>query len=175
MNSYSEKHEESLSGEFQENLSLLRQIEFFSGLPIESLKVFTYLCTRETFKEGDYIFSQDDDDGQAVYIVSGTARLVRTDDDSELVIRDYEKDVFLGGMALLGTMRRLFSLKAVTDVTCLVLTRTKFIKAMEQFPDLWPKVVNAMVESIRIWEERLFEQHAKHREECMQKVGVTLI
>jgi CRP-like cAMP-binding protein len=175
MNSYSEEHEKGLSGEFQENLGILRQIEFFSGLPIETVKVFTYLCTRERFKQGDLIFSQDDDDGQAVYILSGTADLVREEQTAEVLIRSYKRDAFLGGLALLGTMRRLFSLKASTDVTCLVLTRSKFLKAMEQFPGLWPRVANVMVGGIRLWEERFFEQHAKHSEACLKRIGVTLL
>ena len=39
----------SPSSEYQENLDILRQTYFFSGLPLESLKVFAYLCTREKF------------------------------------------------------------------------------------------------------------------------------
>ena len=175
MNSYSEEREQGLPGEFQENLGFLRQIEFFSGLPIETVKVFTYLCSREVFKQGDCIFSQDDDDGQAIYILSGTADLVREEPSGETIIRSYRADAFLGGLALLGSMRRLFSLKASSDVTCLILTRMKFLKAMEQFPELWPRVAGAMVGSIRQWEERVYEHHAKHSEACLKRVGVSLL
>lgn len=175
MNSYSEGPEQGLPGEFQENLGILRQIEFFSGLPIETVKVFTYLCRREVFKTGDFIFSQDDDDGQAIYIISGGADLVRRGPTGDTLIRSYRPDVFLGGLALLGAMRRLFSLKATSDTTCLVLNRLKFLKAMEQFPELWPRVAGATVESIRRWEERLYENHAKHSEACLKRVGVSLL
>ena len=175
MNSYSEEHEDGLSGEFQENLGLLRQIEFFSGLPIETVKVFTYLCSREVYKKGDHIFSQDDDDGQAIYILSGAASLIREEAENRTIIRSYKKDAFLGALALLGPMRRLFSLQAETDVTCLVLTRLKFLKAMEQFPELWPRVASAMVGSIRLWEERFFEHYAKQHEACIRRVGASLL
>ena len=175
MNSYSEEHEDGLSGEFQDNLGLLRQIEFFSGLPIDTVKVFTYLCSREVYKQGDYIFSQDDDDGQAVHILSGTATLMREEAENRFVIRSYEAGAFLGALSLLGPMRRLFSLQAETDVICLVLTRVKFLKAMEQFPELWPRVASATVGSIRLWEERFFEHHAKHDEACVRRVGISLL
>ena len=66
-----EKNNTTPSSEFQENLELLRQIYFFSGLPLETLKVFAYLCTREKFKPDEYIFNQDEDDGQAFYIIKG--------------------------------------------------------------------------------------------------------
>ena len=70
-----EKNNTTPSSEFQENLELLRQIYFFSGLPLETLKVFAYLCSREKFKQDEYIFSQDEDDGRAFYIINGQAQL----------------------------------------------------------------------------------------------------
>jgi len=48
----------SPSCEYQENLGILRQTYFFSGLPLESLKIFAYLCTREKFREGEFLFRQ---------------------------------------------------------------------------------------------------------------------
>ena len=45
MNSNSGKNESGTSSEYQENLDILRQIDFFSGLPLEATKVFAYLCS----------------------------------------------------------------------------------------------------------------------------------
>ena len=97
---------------FNNNLNILREIYFFSALPIDTLKVFAYLCTRENFKPGDYLFTQDDDDGQAFYLISGEAALIRTENGSETVIRNYTAGDFSGALTLLGNTPRLFSLKA---------------------------------------------------------------
>ena len=72
-----EKNESCPTCEFQNNLNILREIYFFSALPIDTLKVFAYLCTRENFKPGDFLFTQEDDDGQAFYLISGEAALIR--------------------------------------------------------------------------------------------------
>ena len=48
-----EKNSEHPHSEFQDNLNLLRQTYFFSGLPLETLKVFAYLCTRQKFDPGE--------------------------------------------------------------------------------------------------------------------------
>ena len=170
-----EKNSSTPSSEFQENLELLRQTYFFSGLPLETLKVFAYLCTREKFKEGEYIFRQDDDDGQAFYIIDGKATLERSDDGKTAVIRDCQNGEFIGGLTLLGEKRRLFSLRSVTDTTCLVLNREKFSKTMEQFPHLMFKICNAVAQSIDTWEERFLADRADQCGECMNKLGVTLI
>ena len=64
------------SCEYKDNISILRQMEFFSKMPLETIKIFAYLCTKEIFKSGDYLFRQGDDDGQAFYLLSGKVSLL---------------------------------------------------------------------------------------------------
>jgi len=173
--SLSEKNKSTPSSEFQENLQILRQIYFFSGLPLETLKIFAYLCTREKFKQGEHIFRQNEDDGQAVYIVTGKARLERKDNGKTTKVRDCETGEFLGGLTLLGETGRLFSLKSAADTTCLVLNREKFAKTMEQFPHLMMKVCKAVAQSIDTWEKRFLTDKGDQCGECMKQLGVTLI
>jgi len=175
MNSSTENNEACPSCEFDENLSILREIYFFSELPLETLKVIAYLCTRENFKKGDYLFHQNDDDGHAFYIISGKSGLGHDDGNKSFEIREFEKGAFVGSMALLGTARRLFSLQALTDMTCLVLTREKFIKAMEQFPDIMPRILKAVVGSIHAWEQSFLNEIDPSCEACMHKIGVSLV
>jgi hypothetical protein len=85
-----EKNEGQASCEFHENLNLLRQTYFFSGMPLESLKVFAYLCTRERFKEGEYVFRQNEDDAQAFYLIEGAASLERRENGNTRHIRSYK-------------------------------------------------------------------------------------
>lgn len=144
--------------EFQENLEILRQIDFFAGLPIETLKVFAYLCARETYQPGDRLFSQDEDDGQAFYVISGQTMLTHAANGSQYDVSAFSSGAFLGSLALLGSMPRLFSLQAVDTVECLVLTREKFSKSIEQFPDLVPRLFSSIVVGIRRWEKRLVEE-----------------
>ncbi len=173
--SSSEKNNLTPSCEFQDNLEILRQTYFFSGLPLETLKIFAYLCTREKFRDGEHIFRQDEDDGQAFYIIEGQARLERTDNGKTFDIRDCKTGEFIGGLTLLGETRRLFSLKSVTDTTCLVLDRGKFLKTMEQFPNLLARICNAVAQSIDTWEDRFLSDHWDQCGECMNRLGVTLI
>ena len=173
--SLSETSKSTPSSEFQENLQILRQIYFFSGLPLETLKIFAYLCTRAKFKQGEHIFRQNEDDGQAVYIITGKARLERKDNGKTTKLRDCETGEFLGGLTLLGETGRLFSLKSVADTTCLVLNREKFAKTMEQFPHLMMKVCKAVAQSIDTWEKRFLTDKGDQCGECMADLGVTLI
>ena len=174
MNS-SEKNKSAPSSELEENLEILRQTYFFSGLPLETLKVFAYLCTRVKFKEGEYIFHQREDDGRAFYIISGKARLERTDNNTAKEIRDCNSGEFIGGLTLLGETPRLFSLKAVQDTVCLILSREKFSKAVEQFPNVMPRIFKAVAKNVDAWEERFLADRGDMCGECMVNLGVSLI
>jgi len=175
MSSSEGKTDACLSCEFQENLDILRETYFFSALSLEILKVFAYLCTREKFKEGDYLFTEGDDDGQAFYIISGRAHLSYAKGKKVRIVRTVEPEMFIGGLSLMGKMRRLFSLQAVTDTVCLVLSREKFSKAMEQFPDQMPKIFNALVDRICRWEEKMITQIDATCESCQRRIGVSII
>jgi CRP-like cAMP-binding protein len=144
-------------------------------LPLETLKIFAYLCTREKFKPGDHIFRQGEDDGQAFYIIDGKAGLERKDNGKTTKVRDCETGEFLGGLTLLGETGRFFSLKSVADTTCLVLNREKFAKTMEQFPDLMMKICRAVAQSIDNWEKRFLTDQGDQCGGCMERLGVTLI
>ncbi len=175
MNSSAGENKADAGCEFQENLEILRQIDFFAGLPIETLKVFAYLCARETYQAGDLLFTQDDDDGQAFYLISGDAILAHEVDGTEMEVRRFTPGAFLGSLALLGSMPRLFSLKAADTVTCLVLTREKFTKSIEQFPELMPRLLKSVVVGIRSWEKRHMLEMAARGVSLEEMAGISAL
>lgn len=170
-----EKNDAMSSCEIDENLNFLRQTYFFSGLPLEALKVFAYLCNRERFKEGEFLFRQGEDDGRAIYLIAGQAVLKREINGDEHTIRQVTAGSFLGGLSLLGSTRRLFFLKAQTDMLCLILTREKFSKTLEQFQEMTPKIFKALVEAVDTWEKGFLSSRADQCGECMPNLGVSLL
>lgn len=170
MNSSTEKTEGFGACEFKEFLSLLRRIYFFAQLPLDALKVFAYLCTKERFRAGDALIRQGEDDGQAFYILEGEARLLREEADGETEIRTLGPETFFGGMSLLTESPRLFTLRAESEMSCLVLNRKRFLRTLEQFPDVSPRLMAAIVEQIHSWESQRLAGG-----EAISKAGVSLI
>ena len=175
MSSNTVKSEAAPSSEFQDNLNILRQIDLFSGLPLEAVKVLAYLCTRETFNEGDLLFQQKDDDGRAFYIISGKTQLLHRNEGGEMPIRQYGSGDFFGSLALLGSARRLFSMEASESTTCLTLTREKFTKTVAQFPELLPKIIKTIVREIHQWEKQGLSHPDANFKAGMRNVGVSLV
>jgi CRP-like cAMP-binding protein len=175
MNWSVEKNESCPTCEFQQNLKILGEIYFFSVLPIETLKVFAYLCTRDTYKPGDYLFTQDEDDGQAYYLISGDAVLIRNENGTDKIIRNFSAGDFSGALTLLGHAPRLFSLKASTAVESLILSREKFTHALNQYPLLMSNVFHAVADKIQHWEAFFLAERSEECSSCRNKIGVSLI
>jgi CRP-like cAMP-binding protein len=161
--------------EYQENLDILRQTYFFSGVPLESLKVFAYLCTRERYKNEEILFRQGEDDGDAFCLISGRARLERADDSKTLTVRVFGPGEFIGGLSLLGETRRLYSLRALENTVCLVLSREKFSKTLQQFPGQMPRIFKAVVAAINRWEEHFLDEMSGDCGGCLPQLGVSLL
>ena len=161
--------------EYEENLELLTHIPFFAVMPVEALKVTAYLCRREAFKAGDALFQQDEVDDHAYYFLEGAAALLRKFDLGEEKLRAFGAGDFLGGLSLLSGAPRLFSLKAETPLTCLVLAGEEFRKTLERFPEAVSLVMNEAFLQIHRWEYDLVVQHAAACPRCKSAVGVTLI
>ena len=137
--------------------------------------MFAYLCGREKFKEGEYLLRQGEDDGQAFYIISGQAVLEREEGGLIREIRQCREGEFLGGLSLMGSMQRLFSLKAVSETNCLILAREKFTRTLSQFQDLMPSLIKALVGGVDGWEKSFLSSRTDQCDECLKELGVSLL
>jgi CRP-like cAMP-binding protein len=139
------------------------------------LKVFAYLCVRERLPAGEFLFRQGDDDHQSYYIVSGRACLERSENGLDRAIREFGAGAFIGGLTLLGETRRLYSLRAVEATVCILLSRDKFTKAIQQFPEQMPRIIRIVVGSINDWEDRFLGELAADCGGCLPRLGVSLL
>lgn len=81
----------------------------------------------------------------------------------------------MGGLTLLGEMHRLFSLRAAEDTICLILNREKFTKVLEQFQEVMPKILKTIVAGIDSWEDRFITDRTDKCEDCLDRLGVSLL
>lgn len=176
MNSPMNTDDSNDKSEFVANLNVLRQIEFFSGFSMEVMKLFAFLCQRQSYKAGDTIFHQDEDDGCSYYLLSGKARLVRKKEGKEYVIREYGDESYFSVLSLMTPMIKQFSLVAMEDTTCMVTTREAFSKVIVQFPDISLIIIRAIGQRVlRADKKCILEFESKDREELKSLLGISLI
>ena len=176
MSSLTDTTDAENKSEFLANLNVFRQIEFFSGISMDVMKLFAFLCKRQSYKAGDIIFLQDDDDQCAYYILSGAATLVLKKEGKEYMIREYGPENYLGVLSLMTPMVKQFSLVAKEDTTCIVMTRQAFSKIVDQFPDTPMKIARPIGQRLANAERRcILEFESDNREVLRHLLGVSLI
>jgi CRP-like cAMP-binding protein len=146
-------------------------VPFLSGLPLEPLKLLAYLCRRQTFRPGQTIFRQGEPDPNAYVILSGKARLLLEAPQEILLIQIGEMD-FVGGLSLFCEMDRIYTLRAETQVVSLTLSRDKFQKTLEQYPEIGPRVYEASARSIIRWGAHFFSEHLAKCTECRSRMNI---
>ncbi|MHC1727210.1 MAG: Crp/Fnr family transcriptional regulator [Syntrophobacteraceae bacterium] len=161
--------------EYRNDIDLLRQVPILSVMPLEAIKVLACLCTREKFLAGDIVFSQDEVDEHAYHLLEGEAELLLQTEGGEERIRIYRQSDFIGGFSLIAPDKRLFSLRAKTDLCCLMLSHHMFQKTLKQFPDTAWDILKELTRAINQWEYRLLHGKTKLCEKCKSGVGVTLL
>lgn len=161
------------TSEYQENLEIVREVPYFSGLELEAQKLLAYLCVREEFAQGTTVFSTGDIDKSAYFIITGKMEAFLPNVESP--VQTFKENDFVGALTLIGDSKRLFTLKAASDTVCIRLTQNKFEKAREQYPEINNKFLKAAVDKINRREEIFLRKYNVNCEGCKSAIGLTLI
>ncbi len=172
MNSSTEAILSSDASEFQQNLELLRQISFFSGLSMEPLKVLAYLATRERLKSGEILFKAGEQESQAVYVLSGRLDAASAEGVARAA---YHPGDFLGLLALVGRSPILYTVTAAEETLFLAITRERFYKTLEQFPEIAGKTLTAVSDAVHAWDRKALDRASEHDGGARAIAGVSLL
>ena len=160
---------------FQEDLEYLRQVPLLRGLDYECLKLLAMLCHRSTFITGDQLMIAGEDDGHAFFILSGRVHAIYSEDDTQQVIREFGPGMFVGGCALLGKSRRLFTLQAEEETMTLRLNREGFQKTMQQFPGELFNITANLVTELAGWDRSLLDIQSVEQLAAYRALGVSFL
>lgn len=176
MNLPTNNDEAADTNEFVKNLNILRQIDIFSNASMEVVKLFAFVCQRQSYEAGDAIFNQDEDDGSSYYILSGKADLILKKGGQTYKIQEFGPEQFLGTLSLMASIIKPFSLVAREKVTCLVLTRDAFTKVVKQFPEISLKVMGSLANKLILNEKKFIQAYTdSDQAEFRQILGISLI
>ncbi len=171
MNSFTEKNE--YVPEMQQNIELLKEISFFSTLPVKVLKLIAFVAVRESFSPGDLLYEEGDDPNRAYLVLNGSLVLTtQRAEEEETVIQRFTEGDFFGSLSLFGRMPALFNLKTETKTSLLTLDREKFSKILVQFPEIQPLSMKTILKEIHRWERTNISEAAPC---CITRMGVTAL
>jgi CRP/FNR family transcriptional regulator, cyclic AMP receptor protein len=153
---------------FSHCLDLLRDLPILSGVPLDVIKVLAYLSEAQTFAPGEVLCHQGEVIEHCCIVLRDEVAVCRRCGETETVLFRRGEGFFFGGLGLLAPAKCLFSVRTIGDAQCLVLTREKFVKTAERFPDILPKILANVVDHVFRWEEAYLRAHI---EECDQRGG----
>ncbi len=153
--------------ELDDNLERLRQVSAFSSVPLERLKLLAYLGRRICFPDGSVLFRQGDRDDRAFIVISGSAQVIRDLKDRSVILNEFKEGTFFGGLALLANIRRPVTVRARTQLVCLVVDRESFRKVLGQSPDVILKILEAMLER----HSRMLDKLLDQMPDCKCEIG----
>ncbi len=143
--------------DLDQNVSILRKTDAFAVVPIDRLKILASLSSRKKYFRNTFLFHQHDRDPHGYIMIDGKVQLYRHYEDKSYMLQELKPYDFFGGLALIADIKRLFSARAVTDVTCLVIDRESFSKFIVNFPEVAVRVVEIMVKRIVSMQEKLLQ------------------
>ncbi|MEM7442351.1 MAG: Crp/Fnr family transcriptional regulator [Pseudomonadota bacterium] len=122
----------------------------FGALDPALLDQLGALCRRRDLARGQILFSQGDEADGLYIVTAGILRiLLVAGDGRELTLNLMEPGDVVGEISLLDGLPRSAGAVAMTDVTCLVLSRTDFEAALDENPSLSRQIIYALCELLR--------------------------
>lgn len=136
-------------------VEILRSARIFAQLPDDVLARLADACVRRSYRRGQYLWYQGDEDARLVVVASGLLKVVLgSEQGDEVVLTTLGPGETLGEIALLDGAPRSASVVAVEPTTVLLLARTTVLELLARHP----AVLDALLRSLGALVRRLTEQ-----------------
>ncbi len=135
----------------QDTINFAKKVPLFEGLTDAEMLVVCSAMVLRTFRAGQVIVREDDDQGESFFIiVSGTARVVLiTQEGKQTILATLKRKDFFGEIAILDGEPRSASVVAAEDCKLLMLPRKSFLDILHQFPKITIQMLIEMSKRLR--------------------------
>jgi len=140
-----------------QEVDLLRKIPLFAKIEPSKLKLLAFASERISFAAGEELFHQGDTGDSAYIIVDGAAEIVIDTPAGPVRVAEVSKNDFVGEIAILCDVPRTATVKAVSGLTTLKITKDLFFRMLTDFPEM-------AVEIMRVLALRLDHANTRLRE-----------
>lgn len=127
-----------------DDVDLLRRIPMFAKIDPAKLKLLAFTSERVTFEAGQELFHQGDSGDAAYIIVDGSTDVLLDSPQGPVVVAKLGTNSLVGEMAILCDMPRTATIKAVTRVTTLKISKDLFFRMVTDFPSMGVEVMREL-------------------------------
>ena len=127
-----------------EEVEILQNIPLFSKIEPSRLKLLAFTSDRLTFAPGQELFHQGDPGDAAYIIIDGEADVTIDTPAGEISVAKVGKNDLIGEIAILCDVPRTATIKAVSEVTTLAISKDLFFQMVIEFPEMAVEIMREL-------------------------------
>jgi CRP-like cAMP-binding protein len=131
-----------------DEVKMLRQVPLFARVSPAKLKLLAFTSERVCYREGEVLFHQGETGDAAYVILSGRADILADSPEGQIKVAEVEENSIVGEIAILCDVTRTATVKAVTQVETLRISKENFIKLLTDFPEMTIEVVRVLADRL---------------------------
>ena len=140
-----------------EEVELLQNIPLFSKIAPSKLKLLAFTSDRLTFAPGQELFHQGDPGDAAYIIMDGEADVTVDTPAGEISVAKARKNDLIGEIAILCDVPRTATIKALSEVTTLAITKELFFQLVTEFPEMAVEIMRELAHRLERTTQQLRE------------------
>lgn len=145
------------------DIKILKELEFFKPFTDEELKVFSQRLIVEEYKDGEFIFNENQIGDYSMFlIVNGAVKVTKKQKVEEKVIANLKEGEFFGEMAMLFPAPRSASVSAIKPTKVLRLSDMDYNSFKKEYPTIVVKLneifIKVLVSRLREADKKLVKE-----------------
>ena len=127
-----------------DEVTVLRRIPLFSHISAQKLKLLAFTSERLTYDVGQTLFHQGDEGDAAYVIIEGKADILLDAPRGPVSVAQVERSSIVGEVAILCDVPRTATVKALTKLETLRVTKAQFLDLLTEFPELTIEIMKTL-------------------------------
>ena len=123
------------------NAEVFRRIPLFAECDPAHLQVMAFACDRQEFPSGSSVIRQGETGDSGYLILRGAADVLLTEAGVSRAIARVEPGSFIGELGMIAMLPYAVTVAATSDVSVARVSRSLFMRVVEEFPDFGVKVM----------------------------------
>jgi CRP-like cAMP-binding protein len=129
---------------FAEQVDALQRIPLFSKVDIGELRLLAFTAERVAFAAGEALFHQCDIADAAYVILDGSAQVEVDSPNGPVVVATVGRHGFVGEIGILCDVPRTATVRAVTAMQALRISKDLFFRLVVEFPQMGVEIMREL-------------------------------
>lgn len=147
----------------EDEVSVMRRIPLFAHINTQKLKLLAFTSERIVFEPGHVLFRQGDEGDAAYVIIDGEADVLVDAPKGPVSVAKVERNAFVGEVAILCDVPRTASIKALTRLDTLKITKSQFLELLTEYPELSVEIMKTLARRLARTSLELSEARSRLR------------